>query len=83
MSMAQSITRNNFLVYANPGKDTAIKHLADQDQMDGVIESYSHLYDEYEKLMEQLNPDFIYNWTNPRAFDVLVHNLIPFLERSK
>ena len=83
LSLAQATIRNNYLIHVNPGKDIALKHLQDQKQMDGVIETYSQLYDGYEKLMEQLTPDFIYNWTNPRAFNVLVNNLVHFLERSK
>ena len=76
--LARSHRQNNFLIYCRTGEP----NLDAEPQMDGVLEHYPRIYSKYEKLMEELEPDFIYDWTNPKHYRALITNLLHYLHRS-
>ena len=73
--LAQAARRNNYLVFCCPPIHSVIRSFGDRDQLEGVEENLQKLYQAYESLMESLEPDFIYDYTNPRAYRALINNL--------
>ena len=82
VALAQHYLVDNFLVFCCPPYSTVEKTLHNEQQMDGVADNSLALYKGYEQLMEQLEPQFIYDWTNPRAFRSLCTHIQHYLTRS-
>lgn len=76
--LAKAHRLNNFLIYCRTGEP----NLEAEPQMDGVISNYPQIYLAYEKLMEELEPDFLYDWSNPKHYPSLLTNLTHYLHRS-
>lgn len=80
---AFSARRHHFLVFCCPPLLTIRSTYADREQMAGTHDNLDRLYYAYQDLMMNLEPDFIYDFTNPRAFSALIAQLQPALRRME
>jgi len=71
----------HYLVFCCPNIQTIKATYELRDQMQGTHENLIALYDAYQDLMMELEPDFIYDFTNPRSYPTLLRNLTSALER--
>ena len=83
LEMAKSRLNNNYLVFCQPPAQEVQANIFVEPQMDGVIQRLKDIYNRYELLMEDLGPNFVYDYTQPRAYDALINQLLHFLERVK
>lgn len=79
--LAQSARRNNFLVFCCPSFQTILATYEDREQMEGTHQNLKKLYEAYQDLMLELEPDYVYDFTNPRAYPALIRNLQSALGR--
>lgn len=70
--LAQRTHENNFIIYCRPPKNKIIQTINERDQLEGVAENLSDLLSDYDNTMDMLGPDFVYDYTQPRAFQTLV-----------
>jgi hypothetical protein len=82
IELAIHCTENKFLVYCDPGYSAILDTLNNEEQMVGVHTHSHELYQSYHELMEQLSPNFIYDWRNPRSLSALITNLTHYLARK-
>lgn len=78
---AHKVRKNHYLVFCCPSLQTIKATYELRDQMEGTHENLEKLYNAYGELMEELEPDFIYQYTNPRALQALIRNLNSALGR--
>ena len=78
IDLAFAHRNNNFLIYCR----TAKPNIEAEQQMDGVVDHYPRIAAMYEQMMDHLEPDFIYDWTNPKAYPELITHLQHYLHRS-
>ena len=81
-SLAQLLRQDHFLVFCHPSFKVVSQSIHERDQMDGVEEQLHSLYIAYRDLMDQLEPDFIYDYTNPHSLPALVNQLTHYLARE-
>lgn len=79
--MAYHARNQNYLVFCDPTLPVIQKTYDDRDQMEGTHENLPKLYNAYQDLMRELEPDFIYDFTNPRALSALIRNITSALGR--
>ena len=83
LELTQELRTTAYLVHCSPPLSAIIRNLHNEKQMEGVDENLRGIYDAYESLMQILDADFIYDYTNPRAYKALVTQLTHYLERCK
>lgn len=81
LDLAQGARRNNFLVFCCPSFQTILATYEDREQMEGTHQNLKKLYGAYQDLMLELEPDYVYDFTNPRAYPALIRNLQSALGR--
>lgn len=79
--LAQSSRRNNYLIFCCPSLSTIKATYEDREQMVGTHENLEQIYNGYQDLMTELEPDEVYDYTNHRAYTALIRNLQSALGR--
>lgn len=75
IEFAQESRAGHFLIYCCPTLESIQESFGDREQMKGTHENLEKLYTSYESLMEQLEPDFYYDWRNPQSQRALLNYL--------
>lgn len=83
LSLANTLRHGHFLIYCRPHWDTIKRTFNEREQMKGTDTHFDQLLEAYDRLMDELNPDAIYNWENPRSLPALITHLTHALERMK
>ena len=83
LDLARSKLRNNFVVYCCPPLTAVQNNVHVEPQMKGVKEQLRQIYNAYEELMEELEPQFTYDYSQPGAYQALTHQLVHFLEMNR
>jgi len=83
LKLALSCRVDHYLIYCRPSTESVIRTYEEREQLPGSRENLHKLMQGYEKLMEELDPNYIYDWENPRALGVLSNHLTHSLERMK
>ena len=84
VEFARESRAGHFLIYCCPSLESIRESFDDREQMKGTHENLEQLYTGYESLMEQLEPDFYYDWRNPQAQKALLNYLArPIFAMSK
>ena len=83
LRLANACRNEHYLIYCRPHWDTIAASYNEREQLEGTHEKLPDLIRSYDKLMEELDPNFIYNWENPKALPALITNLTHALERMK
>ena len=64
--------QTTYLVYCRPPFHTMVSTLGQRKQMDGVLDRFHALSKAYDELMEILQPDFTYDFSNPHHYQELI-----------
>ncbi len=83
LRLASACRNGHYLIYCRPHWDTIAATYNEREQLGGTHEKLTDLIRAYDNLMDELDPNFIYNWENERALPVLITNLTYALERMK
>ena len=83
LRLASACRNGHYLIYCRPHWDTIERSYNEREQLEGTHEKLHDLIRAYDNLMEELDPNFIYNWENPKALPALITNLTHALERMK
>lgn len=81
IQMARAAHQNNFLVFCCPPFPIIKATYEDREQMKGTHENLEKIYDAYMDLMLELEPDYVYDYSNPRSYPALVRNITSALGR--
>lgn len=73
-SMKQADTPH-FLIYCRPQDSEIMNTIHNKPQLEGVIDNAKSILRAYDDLMAQLNPSFIYDYTQPRSYTTLINHL--------
>ncbi len=79
--IARVAREDHYLVYCCPPFGTVQRSYHEREQMEGTEENLMQIYTEYQKVMLEIAPDFIYDFTNHRALNALVRNITQALGR--
>lgn len=82
LELALHVRKDNYLVFCCPSYETIAVTYNERPQLEGTHEKLRLIYDSYVSLMNRLEPDFIYDYKNPRALRALMHHIAPFIRRS-
>lgn len=74
---AFAFTLNHFLIYCRPPAS-----ILDQPQMNGVSQNLLSLQSAYDSLMDEINPDFTYDFNNQHHLPALIQQLLTYLSRA-
>jgi hypothetical protein len=80
---ASACRNGHYLIYCRPHWDTIARSYDEREQLDGTHGKLPQLLKAYDNLMDELDPNFIYNWENPKALPALITHLTHALERMK
>lgn len=75
LKVAKSCRMNNYLIFCRPSTGNVFGTLGDRDQMGGVRENQEHLLEAYDQLMKNLEPNFLFNYTDPSHLPKLIKDL--------
>ena len=64
--------QTTYLVYCRPPFHMMVSTLGQRKQMDGVLDRFLALSKAYDELMEILQPDFTYDFSNPHHYQELI-----------
>lgn len=81
LALAQNVSERAYLVYCRPASAFIHATMHERDQLAGVAENTDKLIALYDNLMEDLKPDFVYDYTVEGQYDKLVKSLTEFLGR--
>lgn len=73
--LIQFLREGHYLVFCDPPTDTILSTYSDRPQMEGTHENIQRIISEYRSLMATIEPDFVYDFTQPKAFKALAANL--------
>lgn len=79
--LVRSLRDQAYLVYCAPPLSTIQGSYLDRPQLEGTHENLEAIISEYESLMSTLEPDFIYDFTKPKAFKTLCSHIQRALRR--
>lgn len=80
--LIQFLRNQVFLVYCQPPIDTIRGTYLDRAQLEGTHENLDRILSEYESLMSSLEPDFTYDYTNPKSLNALYTHIQHYLRRA-
>lgn len=83
LRLASACRNGHYLIYCRPHWDTIAASFHEREQLEGTHEKLHDLIRSYDNLMDEMDPNFIYNWENPKALPALVTHLTHALERMK
>lgn len=83
LPLASQCRHGHYLIYCRPHWDTIERSYNEREQLEGTHDKLHALLSAYDRLMDELDPNFIYNWENPKALPALITNLTHALERMK
>jgi type III secretory pathway lipoprotein EscJ len=81
IKLAQAAQKNNYLIFCCPSLETIKATYEDREQMEGTHQKIDALYNAYMDLMLELEPDYVYDYSNPRSYSALVRNVTSALGR--
>jgi len=71
LGLAHRVIEDHFLIYCRPPTSKVIANILDREQMEGVTANAIKLLQGYDDLMSLLQPDFTYDYTQPKAYEEL------------
>lgn len=83
IELAEHYRKDHYLIFCCPTLETIRATYEDRDQMKGTHQNLNDLYHEYLDVMMTLEPDFVYDFVNPRSYAALVTNLTSAIQRMK
>jgi len=75
ISQALECRKEAFLIFCCPSLQTILATYGDREQMEGTHQNLKKLYEAYQDLMLELEPDYVHDFTNPRSYPALIRNL--------
>lgn len=75
LQIARGCRANNTLIYCRPSNRTILHSLNERTHLAGVTDHSLRLLEEYDLIMDELEPDETYDYTLPRALQALITNL--------
>jgi len=72
----------HYTIFALPPFNQVEKSYDERPQLKGTKENLRRIYQAYEKLLNDFEPNFLYDYTKPNAFTALTTHLTHYLARS-